>query len=217
MPLRNAPIRRKLMAIMLLTSGLVVLLTCAAFLGYELLTFRSTAVRDLSTVGKIVATNSTAALAFRNPEDAREVLTALRAEPSIVGAILYDADGQVFSVYPDSLAAAAFPLAPNSDGFRFEGAQLIGFAPVVQGDNRRLGTLFLASDLRPIYARLRLYGGIALLVMAMSLLAAYLVSRKLQHQISGPSWPSPKPPGPSPSATTTPFGRPSWGGTSWAC
>src|SRR6266545_973977 len=109
MPLRNAPIRRKLMAIMLLTSGLVVLLTCAAFMGYEILTFRSTAVRELSTIGQIVAANSTAALAFRNPDDAREVLAALEAEPSILAAILYDADGQAFSVYPDSLAAAAFP------------------------------------------------------------------------------------------------------------
>ena len=41
MPLRDAPIRRKLMTIMLLTSGLVLLLTCAAFLGYEFLTFRA--------------------------------------------------------------------------------------------------------------------------------------------------------------------------------
>jgi PAS domain S-box-containing protein len=186
MPLRDAPIRRKLMAIMLLTSGLALLLTCAAFLGYELLTFRATAVRELSTIGQIVAANSTAALAFRNPDDAREVLAALKAEPSIVAATLYDADGQVFSIYPDSLAAAAFPQAPEPDGFRFEGARLIGFAPVEQGDNRRLGTLFLASDLRPIYARLRLYGGIALLVMAVSLVAAYLVSRKLQYQISRP-------------------------------
>ena len=186
MPLRNAPIRRKLMAIMLLTSGLVVLLTCAAFLGYELLTFRATAVRELSTVGQIVATNSTAALAFRNPDDAREVLAALSAEPSIVAATLYDADGRVFSVYPDSLARAAVPRAPERDGFRFEGARLIGFEPVVQGDNPRLGTLFLASDMRPMYARLRLYGGIALLVIAVSLVAAYLMSRKLQHQISRP-------------------------------
>ena len=31
MPLHNAPIRRKLMAMMLLTSGVVLLLTCAAF------------------------------------------------------------------------------------------------------------------------------------------------------------------------------------------
>jgi PAS domain S-box-containing protein len=186
MPLRNAPIRRKLMAIMLLTSGLVLLLTCATFLGYELLTFRATAVRELSTVGQIVATNSTAALAFRNPDDARDVLAALSAEPSIVAATLYDADGQVFSIFPASLAAAAVPRAPERDGFRFEGARLIGFEPVVQGDNRRLGTLFLASDMRPMYARLRLYGGMALLVMAASLVAAYLVSRKLQHQISRP-------------------------------
>jgi PAS domain S-box-containing protein len=186
MPLRDAPIRRKLMAIMLLTSGLVLLLTCAAFLGYELLTFRTTAVRELSTVGQIVATNSTAALAFRNPDDAREVLAALSAEPSIVAATLYDADGQVFSIYPDSLSRAASPRTPEPDGFRFVGARLIGFEPVVQGDNRRLGTLFLASDMRPMYARLRLYGGIALLVMAVSLVAAYLVSRQLQHQISRP-------------------------------
>jgi PAS domain S-box-containing protein len=186
MPLRDTPIRRKLMTIMLLTTGLVLLPTCAAFLGYELLTFRAAAVRELSTLGQIVATNSTAALAFRNLDDAREVLAALKAEPRILAATLYDADGRVFSVYPESLAAAAFPRAPEPDGFRFEPARLIGFAPVVQGDNRRLGTLFLASDMRPIYARLWVYGGIALLVMLVALAAAYLVSRKLQQQISGP-------------------------------
>ena len=186
MPLRNVPIRRKLMTIMLLTVGLVLLPTCAAFLGYELLMFRSAAVRELSTLAHIVAANSTAALAFRNPDDAHEVLGALKAEPSILAATLYDADGQVFSVYPESLAASAFPRTPEPSGFRFESGRLIGFEPVVQVENRRLGTLFLASDMRPIYARLRLYGGIALLVMLVALAAAYLVSLKLQQQISRP-------------------------------
>jgi PAS domain S-box-containing protein len=186
MPLRNTPIRRKLMTIMLFTTGLVLLPTCAAFLGYELLTYRAAAVRELSTLGQIVAANSTAALAFRNPDDAREVLAALKAEPRILAATLYDADGRVFAVYPDSLAAETFPRAPGPDGYRFEPARLIGFAPVVQGDNRRLGSLFLASDMRPIYARLRLYGSTALLVMLVALAVAYLVSRKLQQQISRP-------------------------------
>src|SRR2546426_522416 len=104
MPLRNTPIRQKLMTIMLLTSGLVLLLTCAAFLGYEFLTFRGAAIRELSTVGQILAANSTAALAFQNPDDAREVLAALKAEPRILAATLYDADGRVFAVYPESLA-----------------------------------------------------------------------------------------------------------------
>src|SRR5882724_6761612 len=186
MPLRNAPIRRKLMTILLLTSGLVLLLTCATFVAYEVLTFRQAAVRELSTVGQIIAANSTAALAFQNPDDAGEVLAALRAEPHILSAMLYDANGRAFSAYPDSLPASAFPAAPAGDGFRFERGRLIAFQPVVQGDNRRLGTLFLESDMAPMYARLRLYAAIAGVVIAVSLLAAYLIAHKLQKQISLP-------------------------------
>jgi PAS domain S-box-containing protein len=186
MPLRNAPIRRKLMAIMLLTSGLVLLLTCATFLAFELVAFRRTAIRELSTVGQIIASNSTAALAFQNPEDAREVLAALKAEPHILSAVLYDADGRVFSAYPDSLAASSFPQGPGPVGYRFEHGRIVGVAPVVQGENRRLGTLHLESDMESLYERLRLYAAIALVVMLVSLLAAYLLARKLQHQISLP-------------------------------
>ena len=179
MPLRDAPIRRKLMTIMLLTSGLALLLTCVTFLVYEFLTFRRTAVRELSVLGHIVAANTTASLAFRNSDDAREVLAALRAEPQILAATLYDADGRVFSVYPPGLAPRAAPSAPQGGGFRFEAGRLLVFTPVIQGDNRRLGTLYLESDMHPMYARLRVYGGITLLVLASSLLAAYVLSRKL--------------------------------------
>jgi len=186
MPLRNAPIRRKLMTIMLVTSGLVVLLTCVAFLGYELLTFRRSAARELSTVGHIIAANSTAALAFQNPDDAREVLAAIKAEPHILVATLYDAGERVFSTYPDSRGVGTVPRSPQADGFRFERGRLVGFLPVVEGENRRLGTLYLESDMEPMYARLRLYGLIAVLVMLGALVAAYAVSRKLQHQISRP-------------------------------
>ena len=40
MLLENQPIRRRLITILLLTSGVVVSLTCAAFLIYQLLTLR---------------------------------------------------------------------------------------------------------------------------------------------------------------------------------
>ena len=64
--LHDIPIQRKLMTIILLISGAVLLLTCSAFFTYELLTFRQTTVRQLSTLGEVIATNSTAALAFQN-------------------------------------------------------------------------------------------------------------------------------------------------------
>lgn len=183
--IRNAPIRRKLMTMMLLTSGVALLLTSAAFLAYEFLTFRQSAVRELSTLGSIIATNSTAALAFDNADDARDVLAALRAEPHVVAATLYDRQGRPFAHYPDSGAIRA-PTTPGPDGFRFSGGRLIGFRPVIEGDNRRQGTLYLEADMGALYDRLVLYGIIAVLVFGVSLLVAYLLSRRLQQQISQP-------------------------------
>ena len=187
MNFQTLPIRRKLMAIILGTSGVVVLLTCAAFLAYEFLTFRQGAARQLSTLGEVIATNSTAVLAFDNPKDAREVLGALRAERHIVAACLYDKNGRLFATYPDASPVGDFPARPGTDGFQFEAGSLSGFVPVVQvKGSARLGTLYLRSDLEAMHDRLRLYGGIALLAIALSSLVAYGLSRKLQQQISRP-------------------------------
>lgn len=173
------------MTIVLLTSGFVVLLTCATFIAYELVSFRRAAVQQLSTIGAIIATNSTAALAFENADDARDILAALRAEPNVVAATLYDRSGLPFAFYPESLAATA-PHAPRADGFRFEDGALVGFQPVVEGGNRRLGTLYLQASMAGLYDRVRLYVGIAVLVFGVALVAAYFLSRVLQRQISGP-------------------------------
>ncbi|MFI5223308.1 MAG: CHASE sensor domain-containing protein, partial [Nitrospirales bacterium] len=96
MPFRNTPMRRKLMTMILLTSGAVLAVTCAAFCAYEFLTFRQATIRELSTLGKIIAANSTAALAFHNQDDADELLATLRAERHVVAACLYDKEGKLF-------------------------------------------------------------------------------------------------------------------------
>ncbi|PYP71979.1 MAG: hypothetical protein DMD41_10620 [Gemmatimonadetes bacterium] len=186
MALRDKPIRQRLMAILLLTSGVVVVLTCAAFLAYEFVTFRQTTLKNVSTLGAIIAANSTASLAFRNEGDAREILSALRAEPHVVAAALYDKRGKLFARYPADLPVAAFPVAPDRDGYRFEHSHLVGFAPVAQASNARLGTLYLQSDLTAVYGTLRLAGAVAALVMGVSLLVAYLLSATLQGTISRP-------------------------------
>src|SRR5690606_37814613 len=103
----DSPIRRKLMSIILLTSGAVLLFTCASFYAYEILTFRGATVRQLATLGKVIASNSTAALAFDNPDDARETLGALRADRHIVAAALYTTEGKLSARYPATLQEAA--------------------------------------------------------------------------------------------------------------
>jgi PAS domain S-box-containing protein len=182
---KDTPIRQKLIVIILLTSGTVLLLTCASFFTCELLTFRKNMIRQTSTLGQIVADNSTAALAFQNADDAREILNALKAEPHIVAAGLYTKEGKLFSKYPAKLPDAAFPVALAEDGYRFENSHLDGFQAVEQG-GKRVGTLYLQSDLGAVYERFRLYGLIVALVLAVSFLLAYSLSTVLQKQISRP-------------------------------
>jgi PAS domain S-box-containing protein len=187
MSFKDTPIQRKLMLLLLLTSVVVMLSVRAAFFTYEFLTFRQATVRQLSTLGEIIADNSTAALAFQNQEDAQEILAALRVERHIVAASLYTEEGKLFSRYPANLPPDSFPEAPGKDGYRFEHSHVTGFQPVVQGGNKRLGTVYLKFDAGAIMVEW-FWGsiGIALAVMSVILLAAYPLARALQRQISRP-------------------------------
>ena len=73
--------------------------TCSALILYELITSRDESVEQVATLARIVSANSTAALAFRDEQDAQEVLATLRTEPSIVAAALYDDGGELFATY----------------------------------------------------------------------------------------------------------------------
>src|SRR5690606_29111251 len=114
---KNTLIQKKLMAILLLVSSIVLLITCAAFFACEAFTFRQNTLRQLSILGKIIATNSTAALAFNSEEEAHEILSALRAEQHIVAAALYDAEGNLFAKYPVDTPDESFPSELKKDGF----------------------------------------------------------------------------------------------------
>jgi signal transduction histidine kinase len=185
--LSGRSIRQRLMRILLATSSVVVTVTCVAFLAHQVITFRRTTLDTLETLGRLIAANSTAALAFRNEQDATETLSALRAEPHVVAAALYDEGGKLFAVYTASRASITnVPPAPGEDGYRFEGARLTGYEPVAQPGAARLGTLYLESDLDVLFAALRVTAISAVGVIAVSLLLAYVLSRRLQRTISQP-------------------------------
>ncbi len=184
---RDTPIRRKLMTMVLVTSSVVLLLTCAVFVGYELLTYRRAALRQMATIGDIIAAESTGAVTFDNANDATEILSALHAEKHIVAACLYDKTGHVLARYPADAPDRVFPSAPQPDGYRFGDGQLVGFTPLVQGKgSERLGTLYLCSDMEAMYERLQLYGLITLGAILAASLVGYLLSRTLQARISTP-------------------------------
>jgi len=165
--------------------GAVLIITSGAFFAYDLLSFRQASLRQLRTLGGAVATNSSAALAFANPDDAAMVLSALKADTTVVAAALYDTDGQVFAVYPEGLDPAQLPAQPRQPGYHFEGLRLRGYEPV-QEKSRQHGTLYVESDTSAIFDRARLYALIVLAVAGLATLAAYLLSRRLEMKLMRP-------------------------------
>jgi signal transduction histidine kinase len=185
MRFRDLPIRKKMIRIIFLINGIVLFVTCLTFFLYEYYIFRKATIEKYSTIGKLIAVNTTAALAFDDPEDAKEILVALKTERRIVAACIYDKDGKIFAQYPDSVKAGTFPAKPGDDDYAFTRSSLVGFEPVMQ-DSKRLGTLYIKSDLGAMYLRFRLYGIIMALVILVSFLLAYLLSKILQRNISNP-------------------------------
>jgi signal transduction histidine kinase/ActR/RegA family two-component response regulator len=178
-------IRRKLSTITLVTCGVALLLTTLLFLLGEFLVIRKASLQQLQTLSEAIASNSTAALAFDNPEDAANVLAAFRSDPHIQVAGLYKADGSLFASYPASVALGELPEKAGARGYRFAGGNLIGVAEVREGQ-QVLGTLFVRSDLKAIYERLGWYAALAGTVIVLALLVAWFISLRLQAQLSEP-------------------------------
>lgn len=167
------------------TCGIVLLLTCAASFTYEFLTYRNISRQSLSTLGKIIAANSTAALAFHDKEAADEILSALAAQKHLANACLFDENGKLFAVYPKTLSPQAYPRFSNKNSYFFKDGFIEGFEPVQEG-NKQLGVLFLRSSMDEVYGRFKLYGVIALLFIIVSFLLAYLLSKRLQKSVVSP-------------------------------
>src|ERR1700757_569026 len=185
MTYKNISIRNKLMRVIMLVCGIVVLVTCAIFFLSDFYSFRENTLQNISTSGEIIANNSTAAIAFESKEDAQEILSALKAEPHIIAASIYDINGKLFCAYPSSYNINDLPAKPGTNGYHFTTASLEGFQPIVQG-SKQLGTLYLKSDLNAMYSRFNLYAVTVCLILCLSFLITFFLSKILQRGISTP-------------------------------
>jgi len=185
MKAKQLSIKRKIITVTMLTSTVVLAVAIGSFMAYDLISFRESMIRNLVTVAQLTAEDSTAAVAFGNEKDAADALAKLHLEPQIVAAALYNHSGKLFVTYPTNLAAASFPATPDANGFHFQEGHLLLFQNVSQ-DNKLLGHLYLDSDMRYFYQRVKIYSAIAALIMVASLTVALLLANSLQKRISDP-------------------------------
>jgi signal transduction histidine kinase len=186
---RNYSISKKILWTTMLVSGTALLFACAAFIGYDLVTFRQATVYDLSIQAQIAGASSVSALLFDDQKSAERTLSALRASPNVISAGILTLDGRPFAAYSRDTATKLPDLPQLSAGqlerYRFEGGTVLLVRSIVfQG--KPTGLIYIQSSLQGFYDRVKRYAGISVIVLMASLLAALPVSAIFQRAIAGP-------------------------------
>jgi diguanylate cyclase (GGDEF)-like protein len=189
-------IAHKLKKMILLTSGLALLATALAFLGIEFFSYRQMLLERAEVLTDFVVTNSTAALAFDDQKTANKLLSSLQAEPSVKGAVLYQADHRQFAVYTrpgeknwishgSHNPAVTFDSKSDLPRSRITLNTIHTSRPIIfKGEY--LGYLHMDTSLQPLYDRLLGFLGITSLLWSLIMGGVSLLSNRLHRRISTP-------------------------------
>jgi signal transduction histidine kinase/CheY-like chemotaxis protein len=182
----RSSIQRKLAVLIIASCTCALLLACTGFALYERVSFRASLANQLTTLADTLGANTAASLAFRDTRTATEMLRALESEKHIMVACLYDTQGNLFARYARGGLGSVIVVPPaHADGPVFGPESLTLYRSVfLQGE--KTGSIAIVSDLDEFRDKAREYLGIAVLVLIVSVLAAYLFSSRMLQVIIGP-------------------------------
>jgi signal transduction histidine kinase len=177
---------RKLTVVVLTTVVSALLIAGLALSLYDLHTFRKSLLEDLNAQAEILGLAAAPALDFQDRKAAQNYLQLLQAKPRIVAAAIYTSNGQPFARYTgaDDWGDEQFPDIPEPDGHYFAGNDIVLFKRII-ANGEILGTVY-ARARYALGERLLDYVSIVAVVMFLSLLAALLLSKRLQRSVTGP-------------------------------
>ena len=170
----------------MLIAGVVLLLAFAALFCFQAYTLRQHSAHELAVVGEITAHNCAAASIFKDEDAATQILSGLKTMPQVVSARLELMDQQQLAYFGSTRDEIEIKTAQLKSGFRMNGNRILVAQPVMLSGKRE-GTLYLLADLHAMTSQLlKLYGGIFALVLAASLLLAFLLSSQFLRFITNP-------------------------------
>jgi PAS domain S-box-containing protein len=185
--LKNVSIPWKLKTVILCTTTVALIVTCAALFTFERVAFQASLEQNLSTLAQVIGDNCSASVVFGQADKAKELLSALEAEVQIEAACIYEETGEVFESYERPGTTQRTPALRPADGFHWEEQYLLFVGPLIdKKTNQRAGTICLLANFSAMRQRFRLYAQVIGGVLLVSFVVAYLLSGPLQRIISKP-------------------------------
>ncbi len=160
---RSVPTAATLMAAVLLLAGLGIIFQSED-------AYHDQKVREAGVQAEILAASVTAALDFVDAAAAQESVDALRVNPQIRSAAVYDGEGALFAGFERSGIAVPPTVAEMLPA---ESGTIVATAPVLR-DSEKIGTISLSLVPEPLSRRLTRYMLIALFVVMAALVVGVL-------------------------------------------
>ncbi len=177
-------IRIKLLAVVALTAFCALLVSGSVIFLYEISSFRTSRINDMSAQVDLLSYSAAPALQFLDQNMARENLNLLRIQPTVRMAAIYDAQDMLFASYVRADANAELPPRPAPAGVTISGDSMEVFERILL-DGNVVGTVFMRADY-PMRERgigfIKILSTVALGAMAI----AVVVSIWLQSLITKP-------------------------------
>jgi signal transduction histidine kinase/CheY-like chemotaxis protein/HPt (histidine-containing phosphotransfer) domain-containing protein len=189
MILRNASIKKKLEAIILVTAAAVLLLSFILFMFIEVISARDVTATRLETLATILGVNSSAAITYRDQQATTEILSTLSSQNNIIWAgILIEND--VLGEYQST----QFKTMSQSEQLNIVKHQLntsilFGQVYVDQAiffDDEVIGHFHIVGDMSHEQAILTQQAYIGFGIFAISMMLALMLSSRLQRIVSEP-------------------------------
>jgi two-component system, sensor histidine kinase len=179
---RYSSLRRKLMG--LIAGGGIVsaLIAAAGFSWLDVNRFWQNTNAQIVAIASIVADQVEPAIVLGDRKAATEILSSLRADPTIRDAVLYDPRGTCFARANER--SGPCPPVPPDGLHRQHGAVFL--ARSIRADGERQGTLVIWASFPSMTEVLRQYLGGAALIIALSLVVAAILAVVLQARVSTP-------------------------------
>ena len=177
--------RRKLTAILVMTSMLVLVVAIIAFSVFDYMAFRRTVQTNVEALSDVLTANLSTALAFEDEHSVATTLAALKNNDVIIAARVYKTDGTVFASFHKDGYDIEYPRLPEPEATYINRNQLTIYRPIkLAGD--RLGTLLLHAEWRVLASQVDRYAVPLVAMLGVALVASVLLALSVRRVISRP-------------------------------
>lgn len=180
------PIKSKIIAIIVITSFTVLLLTWIGFMVQDRARSQDEMMQNLSSIALMIADRTTAALIFKDEQTATETLSSLRVKHSVAAAALYDENNILFARYHNQEGLSITFSKTFDQNAPFQNDGTIRIVKPVMLEGSQIGTVVILATMDEFNLR---WSNFLLLSGFMLLLASfltYIMASRLQKLISDP-------------------------------